>query len=1013
MSGDISRDTFRKEKHYESVRLQQGRALLDADFNEQCEITSHRNEQEVIDVVGSCGAPFHRSGFRIVKNKTDLTEKEKGKWKNGSLECTAPDFIITAGQYYVDGILCENDFNILFSGQPNYPNPQPVEEGLNLAYLDCWKRSITSVEDPHIREVALGGPDTATRLLTVWQVKTILLPNDVKTDFTCFQDQWEQIKTKYIFPESQGGLKAKVAEESPSTEACSDIAPGGYSGLGNQLYRVHIHKTGKAGNGATFIWSRENASVCASCEISTADDIVVLKNTPKEKIEKFSNGKFIEITDDSHELKGLPGQLVKIIKPPVNNDLTLKISVPVIWSDFRNNPKVRLWDHADTTIYVDTRGERHTLPLDAPGNDIPIQGDDRWYELEKGILVCFEKDKEYHTGDCWMIPVRSITRSIEWPVDEDAIPEIIRPQGPVHHYCPLAILDYSSESFTDISDRRCVFHPLTELNHFFYVGGDGQEILWNPVNKELRDVTVPYIVSSQIQFSQPLMVGVTNHHMPVEGVTIQYKVLSGPGVFQGNKEEIKIKTREDGIASCTLWVDGDEFLSGKEDFRRIRSRNTIVVAAQLLDEKIPSVHPPIYFTATILTVNASIVTYNPGNCPILSGVETVQEAIDKLCSLWIEAHNDCTLKVVSQGNEVFIGEEGLDITTAVGNATQLAWFASGTSPATDAPGYILNINPPKNYYVAPDIFAGKTGTWYRWIGGNQGIAFEVVDPVVKIRICDQNTKKDVTGKSVPPNSVLNFLIETNIYTIIQQRCGDKPVPGFVTIRVRAEKGRTIAALPTLATTFTTLQMPDGSQKALTGLAVDGETWFWVAKGDKNQGWATGALDSSGSRMYPAGTYLIRAELDLNRIRDNYKAPDGSDYTGKTVTAIATITLTDKVKESSVIVHVSSSTISSGDTIRISGSADAEKVFLSISDADTREKRSKLTALTVKTVDGNSTTFTGVDVGRDRTWEYTWDTSKLKKKLEPGKYLIHVTTSPNVQDSVEKGEYGTILVELKR
>lgn len=1031
MSGDISRDTFRKEKHYESVRLQQGRVLLDTDFNEQCEITSHRSEQAAIDVVGLCGAPFHHSGFRIVKNNTDLNEKEKGKWKNGSLECTAPDFIITAGQYYVDGILCENDFNILLSGQPDFPGveidkktgfstspvlipSQKVEKGLNLVYLDCWKRSITSVEDPSIREVALGGPDTATRFQTVWQVKTVPLPVGTKTDFTCLPDQWDLLKTKYIIPESQGGLKAKVAEDSPSTDACSDLAPGGYTGPGNQLYRVQIHNPGKAGNNATFIWSRENASVSASCEVkSTTDKCVVLKNPSKDKMEKFSNGRYIEITDDSHELLGEPGHLVKIDIPPVNNNLIIEISEPVEWSNFQNNPKVRLWDYNDTIHYLDKSGVKHTLLLEAPGNDISIQGDDRWYELEDGILVCFEKDKEYHTGDYWMIPARSITRSIEWPVDENAAPELLSPHGPVHHYCPLAILDFDGESFTGVSDRRCVFLPLTELDHFFYVGGDGQEILWNPVTKQLLDIRLPYIVSSQTQFSQPLMVGVTNHHMPVEGVTIQYKVLSGPGVFQGNKSEIKINTGENGIASCTLGVDTEKFLSGKEDIRRVTSKNTIVVAAQLLDEKISSIHPSIYFTASILNVNASLVAYSPRNCPILSGVETVQEAIDKLCSLWIEAHNDCTLKVVSQGNEVFIGEEGLDITAAVGNAAQLAWFASGTSPATDAPGSILDVTTPRNFFIAPDTFAGKTGTWYRWIGGNQGIAFEVVDPVVIIRIWDQNTKKDVTGKSVPPKSVLNFLIETNINTIIQQRCGDKPVPGFVTIRVRAEKGRTRAALPTLATTFTTLQMPDGSQKALTGLAVDSETWFWVAKGDQTRGWATGALDSSGSRMYPAGTYLVRAELDFNKIRDNYKAPDGSDYTGKTVTAITTITLTDKVKESSVIVHVSSSTISSGDTIRISGSADAEKVFLSISDADTPEKRSKLTALTVKTIDGNSTTFTGVDVGRDGTWEYAWDTSKLKKKLEPGKYLIHVSTSLNVKDSIEKREYGTVLIELKR
>jgi hypothetical protein len=38
MKGDFSRFTFKKEKHYSSVRMQQGRVQLDADWNEQMDI---------------------------------------------------------------------------------------------------------------------------------------------------------------------------------------------------------------------------------------------------------------------------------------------------------------------------------------------------------------------------------------------------------------------------------------------------------------------------------------------------------------------------------------------------------------------------------------------------------------------------------------------------------------------------------------------------------------------------------------------------------------------------------------------------------------------------------------------------------------------------------------------------------------------------------------------------------------------------------------------------------------
>jgi hypothetical protein len=140
-----------------------------------------------------------------------------------------------------------------------------------------------------------------------------------------------------------------------------------------------------------------------------------------------------------------------------------------------------------------------------------------------------------------------------------------------------------------------------------------------------------------------------------------------------------------------------------------------------------------------------------------------------------------------------------------------------------------------------------------------------------------------------------------------------------------------------------------------------------AEGDKHRGWATGALDSSGSWVYPAGVYMVRAELDLNKIKDTYTSPDDRYFTHKTVTALMKVTLTEESKESSVRIKVSSSSLPSGDTVRMSGSAKADKVFLSIRNAVPPEKRSKMTALTVLTVDGNPTTFTGVDVGRDGTW----------------------------------------------
>src|SRR5262249_62028362 len=91
MKADLTRSTFRKEKHYSGVRMQQGRVQLDADWNEQVDIDAHLDETTRTDVIGRCGVPVHDAGFAVAPLP-------------GS-----PDVAISGGRAYVDGILCENE----------------------------------------------------------------------------------------------------------------------------------------------------------------------------------------------------------------------------------------------------------------------------------------------------------------------------------------------------------------------------------------------------------------------------------------------------------------------------------------------------------------------------------------------------------------------------------------------------------------------------------------------------------------------------------------------------------------------------------------------------------------------------------------------------------------------------------------------------------------------------------------------------------------------------------------
>src|SRR5262245_56968992 len=66
MKADLSRNTFDRAQHFSSVRLQQGRVVTDADWNEQADITRYRAERLALDTIGSCGAPLEGAGYALV-----------------------------------------------------------------------------------------------------------------------------------------------------------------------------------------------------------------------------------------------------------------------------------------------------------------------------------------------------------------------------------------------------------------------------------------------------------------------------------------------------------------------------------------------------------------------------------------------------------------------------------------------------------------------------------------------------------------------------------------------------------------------------------------------------------------------------------------------------------------------------------------------------------------------------------------------------------------------------------
>lgn len=438
MKGDFSRLTFDPRKHYRSVRMQQGRVQLDADWNEQVDIDAHLLRTLFRDVVGDHGAPGDGDGDGDGHTHFRITVDETGK-----------RLLIGSGRYYIDGVVCENESPVSLEAQPDAPAAQldappaptggPASEsapasgdppGLYLAYLHAFDEHVTALEDPGIREVALGGPDSGTRVRTTWQVK---LQPTTQEEINALRAQPPR-RPRFDGRPPRGRLRA--------------FTEGGYSGVENQLYRVEIHRDSPADREPGFKWSRDNGSV--ALVVDRIEDLTLyVTEEDAAKLPAFRDALWVEVTSRRQLLSGQPGVLAPI---DYQEDGALVVKT---WPKAEGDAPVpagpgplivRAWDGCDLER---PRQDPHAKPVAL-----------RSHKIAPGLHVEFAAHTAYSNGDYWLIPARSATSDIEWPRDKDQQFEWREPAGMEHLYAPLAYLQRRDDGTWEIlGDLRQVFTP--------------------------------------------------------------------------------------------------------------------------------------------------------------------------------------------------------------------------------------------------------------------------------------------------------------------------------------------------------------------------------------------------------------------------------------------------------------------------------------------------------------------------------------------------------------------------
>ncbi|MBD9526976.1 hypothetical protein [Paracoccus sp. PAR01] len=194
-----------------------------------------------------------------------------------------------------------------------------------VAYLELSERVVTAIEDPGLREQALGpGRETTSRSALLAQVKLATVSGLTDAAVAGAFARQVQPSGRVTFGTSAGADAA---------DPCDLPVPGGYSGTENRLYRLQVHEASAAMT--RFKWSRDNAAGLWPCTL--------MPDQP-------------------------PGAMVTHVRVAASDPL-------------------RAGDLVELTSEAIERGDATPASLDAAGLHRPVRAQGRLFRLEGGEIV--------------------------------------------------------------------------------------------------------------------------------------------------------------------------------------------------------------------------------------------------------------------------------------------------------------------------------------------------------------------------------------------------------------------------------------------------------------------------------------------------------------------------------------------------------------------------------------------------------------------------------------------------
>jgi len=435
MTADRAKISYDPTRQYRSVIAQQGRVTLEADTNEAATIASEALRLETIDVMGPTGTPDN--GYA----------PSSGSGPGG--------VSIGPGIFYLGGWRLELDKAIDLSKQPDWLDQPatPITSGNMLVALLLNEQSVCAVEDQALREVALGGPDSAARARLMQHF--LRLPLDGRTCAAGAAMLAQKLEAEGVTIDpatlelmSQARLQAGFVPGPAATDPCTPAAAGGYLGADNQLVRVTVIAYDATAKTGTLLWGWNNASILYRAGM-TNPVTLTLTGTPVDGEHAPQLGQAVEILRSQANLGdgnfiAAPEGFVTTVAQAYSFDtgeLVLADALPGDYQSDTNPLFIRLWQAkvpfvaGQTTALDSVSGITVTVTLPALPTDIALR-------------------------PFWRFAVRPSTPVQIYPQRYLEAPQ--PPDGPRQWITDLALMAAKEDGSTLLQDCRVTFVPVTQ-----------------------------------------------------------------------------------------------------------------------------------------------------------------------------------------------------------------------------------------------------------------------------------------------------------------------------------------------------------------------------------------------------------------------------------------------------------------------------------------------------------------------------------------------------------------------